>query len=61
MENLRFVSPFLVLSQRLADSTRVDSSALLGKYDIILSLLSTLDDGSATKKVVDSIVDHCKF
>ncbi|GAA5932545.1 uncharacterized protein JCM15063_001257, partial [Sporobolomyces koalae] len=34
-------------------------SALLGKYDIVLSLLSTLDDGSATKKVVDSIIDHC--
>ncbi|KAG0660956.1 hypothetical protein C6P46_004229 [Rhodotorula mucilaginosa] len=34
-------------------------SALLGNYDIILSLLSCLDDGLTTKKVVDAIVDHC--
>ncbi|GAA6059315.1 hypothetical protein JCM10212_005895 [Sporobolomyces blumeae] len=34
-------------------------SALLGNYDIVLSLLSTLDDASRTKKVVDAIVDHC--
>ncbi|CEQ43057.1 SPOSA6832_04952 [Sporobolomyces salmonicolor] len=34
-------------------------AALLGNYDIILSLLSCLDDASATKKVVDAIIDHC--
>ena len=59
MENLRYGS-YLSTLPTSADSNRFDSSALLGKYDIILSLLSTLDDGSATKKVVDSIVDHCK-
>ena len=59
MENLRYAS--LSSHPTSADSNRFDSSALLGKYDIILSLLSTLDDGSATKKVVDSIVDHCEL
>ncbi|KAK4703550.1 hypothetical protein P7C70_g2674, partial [Phenoliferia sp. Uapishka_3] len=34
-------------------------TALLGQYDIILSLLSTLDHGSDHKKLVDCIVDHC--
>ncbi|BGP42410.1 hypothetical protein JCM10450v2_006504 [Rhodotorula kratochvilovae] len=34
-------------------------AALLGNFDIILSLLSTLDDGSGVKKVVDAIVDDC--
>ncbi|GAA5906325.1 uncharacterized protein JCM6883_005515 [Sporobolomyces salmoneus] len=46
----------LSLNSGLMENLR---SALLGKYDIVLSLLSTLDDGSATKKVVDSIIDHC--
>ncbi|GJN93415.1 hypothetical protein Rhopal_006470-T1 [Rhodotorula paludigena] len=34
-------------------------SALLGNFDIILSLLSCLDDGSQVKKVVDAVVDSC--
>ncbi|GAA6022381.1 hypothetical protein JCM10207_004746 [Rhodosporidiobolus poonsookiae] len=34
-------------------------SALLGNFDIILSLLSCLDDGQAVKKVVDAVADHC--
>ncbi|KAM0753591.1 hypothetical protein T439DRAFT_322487 [Meredithblackwellia eburnea MCA 4105] len=34
-------------------------TALLGQYDIVLSLLSTLDHGTEHKKVVDWIVDHC--
>ncbi|GAA6009259.1 hypothetical protein JCM11491_004248 [Sporobolomyces phaffii] len=46
----------LSLNSSLMENLR---SALLGKYDIVLSLLSTLDAGSATKKVVDSIIDHC--
>ncbi|GAA5990599.1 hypothetical protein JCM11641_007799 [Rhodosporidiobolus odoratus] len=32
-------------------------SALLGNFDIILSLLSCLDDGVAVKRVVDAVVD----
>ena len=36
-------------------------TALLGQYDIVLSLLSTLDHGSDHKKLVDCIVDHCPF
>ncbi|GAA6033114.1 hypothetical protein JCM8097_002951 [Rhodosporidiobolus ruineniae] len=35
-------------------------SALLGNFDIILSLLSCLDDGSAVKRVVDAVVDRCE-
>lgn len=36
-------------------------SALLGNYDTILSLLSCLDYGYKTKKVVDAVVDHCQY
>ncbi|POY76292.1 hypothetical protein BMF94_0487 [Rhodotorula taiwanensis] len=34
-------------------------SALLGSYDLVLSLLSCLDDGLSAKKVVDTVIDHC--
>ncbi|GAA6056946.1 hypothetical protein JCM3770_007157 [Rhodotorula araucariae] len=34
-------------------------AALLGNFDIILSLLSTLDNGGGVKRVVDAIVDDC--
>ncbi|KAL8278970.1 hypothetical protein RQP46_008639 [Phenoliferia psychrophenolica] len=33
-------------------------TALLGQYDIVLSLLSTLDHGSDHKRLVDTVVDH---
>lgn len=42
-----------------SDAAYTRSAALLGNFDIILSLLSTLDDGSGVKKVVDAIVDDC--
>ncbi|BGP13466.1 hypothetical protein JCM10213v2_001386 [Rhodosporidiobolus nylandii] len=34
-------------------------SALLGNFDLILSLLSVIDDGSEVKRVVDAVVDNC--
>uniref|UniRef100_A0A0K3CRK6 BY PROTMAP: gi/472580415/gb/EMS18219.1/ metal ion binding protein [Rhodosporidium toruloides NP11] gi/647403677/emb/CDR49761.1/ RHTO0S32e00298g1_1 [Rhodosporidium toruloides] n=1 Tax=Rhodotorula toruloides TaxID=5286 RepID=A0A0K3CRK6_RHOTO len=50
-----------ILSLLSTQSTLLENlrSALLGNFDIILSLLSTLDDGVTAKKVVDAIVDHC--
>ena len=47
---------------RLASLTACDDrTALLGQYDLILSLLSTLDNGSEAKLLVDSIIDHCEL
>ncbi|KAK4055018.1 hypothetical protein OIO90_003359 [Microbotryomycetes sp. JL221] len=47
----------LLLSQpQLLENLR---AALTGKYDLVLSLLSTLDDGTLQKQVVDTILDHC--
>ncbi|ORY84702.1 inositol hexakisphosphate-domain-containing protein [Leucosporidium creatinivorum] len=34
-------------------------NALIGNYDLILSLLSCLDDGVEQKNVADFIIDHC--
>ncbi|KAK4050677.1 hypothetical protein OIV83_003403 [Microbotryomycetes sp. JL201] len=47
----------LLLSQpQLLENLR---TALIGRYDIVLSLLSTLDDGALQKTVVDTVLDHC--
>ncbi|KAH8925172.1 hypothetical protein BT69DRAFT_1307991 [Atractiella rhizophila] len=34
-------------------------NAVLGSYDVILSLLSVLDDGHSSKRVVDAVIDQC--
>ena len=34
-------------------------NALEGRYDIVLQLLSCLDDGVTGKAVVDAVLDHC--
>lgn len=35
--------------------------AAIGSYGIILSLLGCLDNGLAIKRLVDKIIDSCKF
>ncbi|GAA5856222.1 hypothetical protein JCM8547_000828 [Rhodosporidiobolus lusitaniae] len=51
----------IVLSLLSSQSSLLENlrSALLGNFDIILSLLSCLDDGQGVKRVVDAVVDHC--
>lgn len=36
------------------------SSAISGKYEMILALLSCLEGGSGLKKVADAVIDKCK-
>lgn len=60
LENLRYSCKMARVSKNSL-TLRRDRSALLGNYDTILSLLSCLDDGYKTKKVVDAVVDHCQF
>ena len=46
----------LAAQPRLLDNLR---AAVAGSFDLILSLLSILDDGAAHKQLVDDIIDRC--
>ena len=58
LENLRW-AVFPCLTSRML-TIRSYRNALLGQYDLILSLLSCLDDGNGQKSLVDAIIDQCQ-
>lgn len=36
-------------------------TALMGQYDLVLSLLSTLDEGAEYKRTADYAIDACEY
>ena len=48
----------LLTHPTLMDSLR---KALTGNYSVILSLLGCLDHGTQAKRLVDRVIDSCKY
>lgn len=56
------MSPHSAIEWALQRGSLIDNlkKAILGNYNIILSLASVLEDGSRDKRVLDKVINRCR-
>lgn len=57
------MSPRSAIEWALARGNLIDNlkNAILGNYQSITALASVLDSGAYSKKLLDAVIDRCKF